>query len=132
MFTDADIISSYTRASALEDGQLIDVSEVAREAGFSLPVAVTRAVWADCVAWGEAEKARKGTLQDEDGRLWDVVFMAFLAAAGNRSASRIEYEVYRVPREGKAVMPRTVRLVLAIGPGDDGQPVITIMQLGED
>lgn len=53
MFTDADIISRYTRAEAIEDGELIDVTETAREAGFTVPVARTRAAWVDCVAWGE-------------------------------------------------------------------------------
>jgi hypothetical protein len=41
-----DIISSYSRTRAIEDGQLIDVSEVAREAGFKWPTVVTAAVWA--------------------------------------------------------------------------------------
>ena len=40
-------ISIYTRAQAIEDGVLVDVSESAREAGFKFPVAVTRTVW-DC------------------------------------------------------------------------------------
>lgn len=132
MFTAADIISSYTRAEALADGQLIDVTETAKEAGFRLPVAITCAVWADCVAWGEAEKARKGTCQDENGRLWDVIYMAFRAAESNRNASRIQYEIHRVPREGKGVMPRRVFLILDIGPGDSGEPVLTIMQPSED
>lgn len=132
MFTAADIISSYTRADALADGQLIDVTETAKEAGFRLPVAITSAAWADCVAWGESEKARKATCQDESGRLWDVVYMAFRAADENRNSSRIGYEIHRVPREGKGVMPRCVGLVLCIGPGDSGEPVLTIMLAGED
>ena len=39
MFSDDDLIQSYTRADALRDGVLIDVSTVAREAGISLPEA---------------------------------------------------------------------------------------------
>ena len=39
------VISVYTRAQAIEDGILVDVSETAREAGFRIPVAVTRSVW---------------------------------------------------------------------------------------
>ena len=35
----------YTRAQAIEDGELIDVSKTAKQTGFKLPVAVTRAVW---------------------------------------------------------------------------------------
>lgn len=132
MFTDADRISSYSRADALADGQLIDVTETAKEAGFLLPAVITSAAWADCVVWGEAEKARKATCQDETGRLWDVVYMAFRAAKDNRSASRIQYAIHRVPREGKGVAPRRVELILSIGPGDSGEPVLTIMLPSED
>ena len=38
------VLSVYTRAQAIEDGFLVDVSETAREAGFRIPVAVTRSV----------------------------------------------------------------------------------------
>ena len=44
LFTQEDIIYTYTRAQAIEDGYIVDVSEVASEAGFRWPVAVTRAV----------------------------------------------------------------------------------------
>lgn len=40
-----EVISVYTRAQALEDGVLVDLSYLAREAGFRWPLAVTRAVW---------------------------------------------------------------------------------------
>ena len=40
-----DVIYQYTRAQAIEDGVLIDVSETAREAGITFPTAVTAAVW---------------------------------------------------------------------------------------
>ncbi|CEJ49090.1 hypothetical protein XAB3213_4920001 [Xanthomonas citri pv. bilvae] len=76
MSTNPDLIHAYTRADMLEDGELIDVTEVGREAGFTVPVALTRSVWADCVEWSAADNARKHACQDEAGRLWDVVYMA--------------------------------------------------------
>lgn len=39
------LIYSYPRADAIRDSFLAEVSEMAKEAGFKLPVAVTRAVW---------------------------------------------------------------------------------------
>ena len=39
------VLSVYTRAQAIEDGFLVDVSDTAREAGFKIPVAVSRTVW---------------------------------------------------------------------------------------
>ncbi len=41
-----EVISSYSRAQAIEDGVLVDISGLAREAGFRYPVAVSRGVFA--------------------------------------------------------------------------------------
>ena len=49
MFDEADLIHRYRRADALRDGELIDVSANAREAGIRWPVALTAAAWAKCV-----------------------------------------------------------------------------------
>jgi hypothetical protein len=38
---DDDLIYAYTRAQALADGVLVDVSPMAREAGFRFPTAIT-------------------------------------------------------------------------------------------
>ena len=46
-----EVIYAYTRAQAIADGVLIDVSELSRDAGFRHPVAMTSGAWADCVAW---------------------------------------------------------------------------------
>jgi len=40
------VIDVYTRAQALEDGVLVDVSSWAREYGIIFPVAVNASVWA--------------------------------------------------------------------------------------
>ena len=133
LFEDTDIISTYTRADAIADGYLTDVTEAARETGFRYPVAITRAAWEDCCAWTDADEARKQgrTCQDERGRLHDVLWMAFCAARRARIECRsdtiILYELRRVPRQGKGVMPRRVALKAICGPGDDARPVITIM-----
>ena len=65
-------ISAYTRAQAIEDGILVDVSDTAREAGFNIPVTVTRTVWNRLIALPEGYRG----FQDERGRLWDVLWMA--------------------------------------------------------
>lgn len=123
-------ISIYTRAQALDDGFLVDVSELAKEAGFRFPVALTRAAWADCVEWSDAD-SRRQTHQDEAGRLWDVLYMASLAARRN-SGSELRFQLYRVPRGGRGVRPRLVTLQMHCGAGDEGGPVITIGLPGED
>ena len=126
-----DPIHIYTRAQALEDGFLVDVTETAKEAGFRVPVALTRAAWADCVEWSEKDTQRQ-TYQDQAGRLWDVLWMAINAARRNTQRESFQFQLYRVPRGGRSMRPRLTRLVCKIGPGDSGEPVITIMLPGED
>lgn len=126
-FDGVDIIGIYTRAQALEDGTLVDVSSVAREAGFTVPVALTRAAWSDCVEWTESNRAT----QDESGRLWDVLSLARFH--GRRmDGDRISFRVLRVPNRDSSTRATYARLVAVVGPGDTAAPVITIMCEGED
>ena len=62
-------ISIYTRAQAIEDGVLVNVSVAACEAGFKFPVAVTRTVWDGYIV----PDSRARYYQDEMGRLWDIL-----------------------------------------------------------
>tara|TARA_R110002073_G_scaffold164809_2_gene321247 strand:- start:19491 stop:19673 length:183 start_codon:yes stop_codon:yes gene_type:complete len=43
------VIVRYSRAEALLEGVLVESGPLATEAGFQWPVALTRAVWEDCV-----------------------------------------------------------------------------------
>lgn len=126
MFTDADVIFSYTRAQAIQDGTLVAIDpKLAREAGFVVPVALTEAAWHDCVTWSREDTQRTGTPQDEVGRLWDVLWMA--ARSGRQQEGQmISFTVYRVPRSTRTGSPQPVELIAHIGPGDDHEPVITI------
>ena len=134
LFGPENVIFAYTRAQAIADGVLIDVSEAAREAGFRFPVALTAQVWADCVAW-EPEDSTRQIHQDLSGRLWDVLWMASCAIRAQRggdSPCRLPYRLYVVPRDGKSRRARKVELHVHIGPGDEGEPVLTIMLPWED
>jgi len=42
-----EVIFAYTRQNAIEDGVLVDVSAIARTAGFKLPCVFTAALFAD-------------------------------------------------------------------------------------
>jgi hypothetical protein len=134
------VIFSYTRAQAIADGVLVDVSELAREAGFRFPVAVTAGVWAECVAVPEGV-----TGQDETGRLWDVLHLLRVAIAGmNKDVTprhalpgqtargeRVDFAVH-VRNDNREGDPPLVQLYALCGPGDDAEPVITVMRIGED
>jgi hypothetical protein len=122
------IVFSYTRAEAIRDGVLIDVTETAREAGFRIPVALTAAAWIRCV-----EVPPGVTGQDESGRLWDVLWMLLVAIrqGDGDGGSEIRYRLH-VRNSDKEAVPPLVELKALCGPGDDAEPVITIMLPGED
>jgi uncharacterized protein DUF6573 len=120
-----EVIYSYTRAQAIEDGVLVDVTPMAREAGFVYPVALTRAVWNRYV-----EVPNGVTGQDEIGRLWDIVWMCWLAARRHNSGEmKFQLLVRNDDRPGE---PPLVTLKAHCGPGDQAEPVVTIMLPDED
>ncbi len=118
------VIHTYPRAQAIEDGVLFDVSEAAREAGFLWPVAVTVTVWALI----EAIPPSKQGLQSIEGRLWDVLWMAYMAIRGAGHNGKMLYYTLILHHGRK----KDVTLKLVIGPGDHGEPVVTIMLPDED
>ncbi len=135
-FDDAPVIHRYTRAEAIRDGMLTDVTETAREAGFKIPVAITATVQDQCVRWTEDDARRKPRVyQDKNGRLWDVLWMAACkareVARSGRNASSSLFQVIVVPRPGHG-RQRLRTLKLVIGPGDAAEPVATIMLPDED
>lgn len=134
-FDDFEVISSYTRKQAIEDGFLVDLEPFINEFGlqrpFKWPMAMSRAAWEDVVQWDEADN--KQTYQDLSGRLWDVLFMAHNAATRSADGeSEIKFPLYRIPRDGRSREPQKVVLKMHIGPGDTSEPVITIMLPDED
>ena len=127
-----EVISTYTRAQAIDDGVLIDAGPMAKEAGYRWPVALTAAVWSDCVAWTDADSEAQ-VHQDQSGRLWDVLFMgAYAIRTQGGGGDRLNFSLYRVPRDGVSTEPELMTLKLIVGPGDDGQPVMTILLPQED
>jgi hypothetical protein len=104
---------------------LVDVTETAREAGIRFPVALTAAVWAECVAVPEGVDG-----QDEAGRLWDVVWMTRCAIA--MAPAGADTVPVRLHVRNDNVRPPPVTLKAVCGPGDDGEPVITVMRPDED
>jgi hypothetical protein len=127
MFENAELIHRYTRADAIADGVLIDVAATAKEAGFNYPVALTAAAWVKCVVVPSAVLC-----QDEAGRLWDVLTMLRLAVSGqNPGAAEVRFGVH-VRNDNRERTPPLVRLKAMCGPGNQSEPVITVMLPEED
>ena len=133
-FTGAAIISSYTRAEAIEDGVLVYVSEWAKEVGLKWPTVVTRRVWDECIGLPDPlTPALENHGQSERGRAHDVLQLAVWAIKAtlkkNQNAETAHYQVNVVGEHGRR---RLHSLYIHVGPGDEGEPVFTIMVVGED
>ena len=62
-----------------------------------------------------------------------MLYMASHTIRTNRGTSdQIRFELYRVPRDGVSMEAELVTLQLIVGPGDQGEPVITILMKDED
>lgn len=141
------VISRYTRAQALADGTLVDVSDTAREAGFRWPVAVTAEVWALI-----EQIPDQYSHEDVQGRLWDMLYMLHMAIKSpkqrggpddivvKKNAGETHYrlilhhytETTEPFEQHKAHDVTDMVMLKAIaGPGDQGEPVITIMRTWE-
>ena len=131
-------ISVYTRAQAIKDGVLVDVTDTKerREAGFKYPTAVTIGVWTKVVTPPEEAK-RFG--ESVEGRLWEVLWMLKVAigkakAKAARTGSNavddtVHFAVVATDQHGRA---KVHKLWSRCHAGDTPAPVITIMLEGED
>lgn len=119
-----EVIYAYTRKQAIEDGVLYDLSTLAREAGFCVPVAVTQAVWQRCI-----EVPAAVPWQDQTGRAWDILVLLYLVARTFPNANLMQFKVFVLnqPQHGENLTLKAI-----IGPGDTLDPVITVMFPDED
>ena len=111
-----EMICCYSRAEALADGVLVDISERAKRAGIKYPTACTHGVWALIGTMPES------CTVDESVRLAEVLraMLAAIRRGGVRGTDRVEFEAL-----GCALWAQC-------GPGDTAEPVITVMLEGED
>lgn len=126
-----EIIWEYTRARAISEGFLFDASELAKEAGFNVPVAITESAYEKYVEWSD-EDSVKQTYQDETGRLWDLLTMLAWACRRGSNESTTLFKFRAVPRDGRSQKASLATLKASIHGGDDGEPVMTIMMPDED
>ena len=117
-----EVIYAYTRSQAVADGEQVEASKLAAEAGIRFPVFLTRGVFDQFVAVPEGVEG-----QDETGRIWDILnalrFAIHLSRAG---ADRLPFALYVRNDNQRA---RLIKLVATCGAldMDDPQPAITVM-----
>jgi hypothetical protein len=125
MFENAEVIDSYTREQAIADGVLVDVTKMAKEAGFKWPVAITSEL--HTVISNIPEEYRK--YQNYKGRLWDLLYIGCLEARMCGSASQISYRLIMHHENKKFLDVKMVCVPIGM---DDPSPAITIMMPEED
>jgi hypothetical protein len=117
-----EVIFAYTRSQAVADGEQVEVSRRAAEAGIRFPVFLTRGVYEQFVTVPEGVEG-----QDETGRLWDILTMLRFAIRGSRAGvDRLPVALY-VRNDNRCA--RLVKLIATCGALDldDPQPAITVM-----
>jgi hypothetical protein len=124
LFTDADLIHRYTRSDAIRDGVLVDATERASRVGLRFPVALTAAVYASCVTWTGPE-----CVQSEPGRMGALLLGLRRAILTSADGDTARYQLNVLQAD---LSVETVDLYAVCGPGDHGEPVITLMLDGED
>ena len=144
-----EVTSVYTRRQAIEDGVLVDCEQAPmgemRRQLMKWPLAMTTTAFHRYV-WPIDGEANLPPGQSLEGRFWDVVWMFHAAAKGTVPAQRIDpcnllFDFYCIvadpvlssneridvtAKSGPEGM-RLVTLKAVSGPGDDGEPVMTIM-----
>jgi len=126
LFKDAEIISTYTRAQAIDDGVLFDITGYAREAGFTVSVAITTGVFSVLKPSEELEKEG----QDFVGRMWDMLWILRHEIRRSEWTDTTVFEPLMLKTPGGKPVP--VKMWAKAGPGDQMEMVITIMLEGED
>ena len=121
MDQDWNVIFSYTRKQAIEDGVLIDVTDQAKQMGFKVNTVVTDHLFGDYLT---PPAGLEGEGQSLEGRLHDLLFKTLIAAKTFGGGSRIEFDVLFLMSPSKWA---TVKILAVMGPGDPGEPVLTSM-----
>ncbi len=140
MFSKKDIISTYTTKEAVSDGTLVKIENgMPEETGIRFPVYMTRATWDRYV-----EPPKELPSQDEQGRLWDILYMFALNARLEQS-NIMKFKLIVMfpdttwlPNEkrqsdlGKQYREVELKAVITAQDIDDPSPAIFIMLPTED
>ena len=130
-----DAVFTYTRKQAITDGVLVDMTKdkfgtALHEAGFHRHTAMTATAFAEVI--GDVDSLPSG--QDQIGRWWDVLtVMRFAIGAAIRKSPSVRVD--NVPFKvlvWNGTKHEAKSLYVNCGPGDNAEPVLTIMLEGED
>ena len=127
MFSKDDIISVYTRQDAINDGVLVDLmpgelANVVRQ-HYKYPIACTASVWSII----ETAVTNPKCYNDYAGVLHDILYMSKVSYTPQGDDTRLFTVI--ITGVGRR---KYHRFKIVCGPGDLGEPVLTIMLPDED
>ncbi len=123
MWEDFQEICTYTRKDALEAGLLIDVSQIAIQAGYAWPVAITAEVWQDYI---QLPGQGRPTHQGETERVNELLYLLMHEIQnGDQDRAEISF-AFLLLSNPSSLKPVTLKAVVT--PDDDGNPCITILK----
>ncbi|MDK2915466.1 MAG: hypothetical protein PWR25_23 [Euryarchaeota archaeon] len=105
-----------TRQDAIDDGDLIEITRMGRDLGITYPLAVSARAAQSMVPFPNIPQ------ETVTENLWDTLH-AFRAKALTTTEEEFEFQVSLYQN---GLVP-TLTFKAAVSPGDDGEPVITIM-----
>lgn len=121
-----EVIYAYTRAQAIDDGVLVDLSELAPDVcreHYKYPIACTSAVWSI------VDKAISNPkwMNDLNGVVHDMLWMSRVHSRAIDQSTRMFQVIIRgAGRKSK------YQFKMMCHPGDNAEPVMTIMLPDED
>jgi hypothetical protein len=123
-----DVISAYSRAEAIDDGVLVDLMQgdmgkLCKE-HYKYPIACTSAVW----GLVEQSVSKPEHLNDVLGVLHDILTMSKNGHERSDDPSACQFQVIITGTGNQDVHDLKMRC----GPGDEGEPVLTLMLVTED
>ncbi|WP_028449743.1 DUF6573 family protein [Chitinibacter tainanensis] len=145
-------VYGYSRKQAIEDGVLLDLSHIAGYIGFNMPLAVTPSVWSEFIDGVKPGFAAYDPQLSESEKNRNMICLAIALRNGivesKKTATGDETTLYyRLEREEngdyKVHVGRTWEWVeqqklagtvlkMVCGPGDNLEPVLTVMDHTED
>lgn len=126
MYSDFDVIYTYTRKQALADGVLVDLSRLFPEQCrqlFKFPVACTDSIWAIVEATG---------VEDPQAIIWDILYMSQKGICKRIDDTQHLFKVIITGKGGGFGRIKKHTFKAVCHPGDDAEPVITFMLPEED
>lgn len=118
------IDKTFPNRRAIERGDLMDVSIAAQKLGFPYPVALSRAVWKDCLTWCKNQKDHHKKITP-DNHLNDILELALTALrSGAWKGHQMVFSVFH-PRTGYNAYQNSFKMVRGTY---DGESAIIIMQ----